>query len=310
MRINIEKARATVALSLPALLTGRMSMGYYDHIQACNRYDLSGFRRFTVAGQAVGWVRHRLAETLRRWPELVTVDEAAVCLNPDFADYASRSAAMAGLAQGLVAAGIIPRLRGEAYPVLPAWGAVPLLQLDRAAVNWFGINAYGLHVNGYVRRVDGGIEMWIARRASDRQVAPGKLDNLVAGGQPVGLTLEQNLIKESYEEAGIEPALARRAVPVGVVTYLMETPAGLKPDTLFLYDLELAPDFRPCNTDGEVEEFHRLPMADVAAIVRDSDNFKFNCNLVIIDFIIRHGHITPDTPGYMRLCHGLRRPDM
>ena len=35
-------------------------------------------------------------------------------------------------------------------------------------------------------------------------MAPGQLDNLIAGGQPVGLTLEQNLIKEAYEEAGVK----------------------------------------------------------------------------------------------------------
>ncbi|CAK0740998.1 hypothetical protein CCP1ISM_120007 [Azospirillaceae bacterium] len=91
---------------------------------------------------------------------------------------------------------------------------------------------------------------------------------------------------------------------------MMETPAGLKSDPLFLDDLERTPDFRLCNAGRMAREFHRLPMAEVAAIVRDSDNFKFNCNLVIIDFIIRHGHITPDMLGYMRLWHELGRRDM
>jgi hypothetical protein len=41
--------------------------------------------------------------------------------------------------------------------------------------------------------------------------------------------------------------------------------------------------------------------------VRDTDAFKFNCNLVLIDFFLRHGLITPDDPDHPALCAGLRR---
>ena len=50
-----------------------------------------------------------------------------------------------------------------------------------------------------------------------------------------------------------------------------------------------------------------MPWERVAEIVRDTDEFKFNCNLVIIDFLIRHGLITPDHPDYLALAAGLRR---
>jgi 8-oxo-dGTP pyrophosphatase MutT (NUDIX family) len=188
------------------------------------------------------------------------------------------------------------------------------------------MTAYGLHVNGFVRQpasressdpassgpASGNprsrdLELWIARRSSDRSVAPGKRDNLIAGGQPVGLSLAQNLIKEAYEEAAIGPELASQAVPVGAITYMFETPPGLKVDCLFIYDLELPADFAPRNTDGEVESFERLPWTRVAEIVRDTDQFKFNCNLVIIDFLIRHGLLRPDHPEYLPLAAGLRR---
>ena len=51
-------------------------------------------------------------------------------------------------------------------------------------------------------------------------------------------------------------------------------------------------DFTPLNSDGEVVEFRRLPAEEVKAIVRDTFRFKFNCNLVVIDFLIRHGLLT------------------
>ena len=42
-------------------------------------------------------------------------------------------------------------------------------------------------------------------------------------------------------------------------------------------------------------------------IVRTTQEFKTNCNLVIIDFLIRHGYITPDQPNYLKLLMGLRQ---
>ena len=213
---------------------------------------------------------------------------------------------LAHAAAYVVEKGLARKLRGEFYPVLPRWGAEPLMRIDRGVVAHFGIAAYGLHVNGFVR-TPGGIELWVGRRAMDRGVAPGQLDNLIAGGQPIGLTLAENLAKEAQEEAGIGPELIAKAVPVGAVTYLMENRNGLKPDTLFLYDLELDPGFVPENTDGEVESFERWPLDRVAESVRDTQDWKFNVNLVVIDFLVRHGWLKPEEPDYLEIVHGLRR---
>ena len=42
--------------------------------------------------------------------------------------------------------------------------------------------------------------------------------------------------------------------------------------------------------------------------VRAGDEFKFNVNLVLIDFALRHGLIGPDDPEYIPLLAGLRQP--
>jgi 8-oxo-dGTP pyrophosphatase MutT (NUDIX family) len=117
-----------------------------------------------------------------------------------------------------------------------------------------------------------------------------------------------NLRKECAEEAGIPGALAERAVVVGAITYCRDSAGGLKPDVMYCYDLELPEDFEPVCTDGEVESFQRLPLAEVAALVRDTEAFKLNCNLTIIDFLIRHGFITPEEPDYLEIMAGLRSP--
>ena len=95
------------------------------------------------------------------------------------------------------------------------------------------------------------------------------------------------------------------AVPVGTVSYCSERLEGLRDDVLFNFDLELPSDFRPHNTDGEIQAFYLWPIDRVIEVVRDTDDFKFNCALVVIDFLIRRGFIQPDHPDYVDLVKGL-----
>lgn len=285
-------------------------MAFIDHIRACNAHDLSGFRPLAVGEEAVGWVRPHLAAALVKADIGLGFDALGwLRFAPDADDFNSRTAVFARAAALLKARGDIAGLRGEYYPVLSRWGAEPLAKIDRAAVTHFGLQAFGIHVNGLVRDPQtGALSLWVARRCHTRAVAPGKLDNMIAGGQPIGLTLRQNLIKEAAEEAGAPAELAMQARPVGTISYVMEKVEGLKRDTLFIYDLEVPPDFTPRNTDGEVAEFMLWPVEQVAAGVRDGKDWKFNVNLVVIDFLMRHGLLNPDDePDYLDIARGMRR---
>ena len=82
--------------------------------------------------------------------------------------------------------------------------------------------------------------------------------------------------------------------------------AKWRDDVLFVYDLETPEDFKPRNTDGEIVEFMLMEAREVLARVRDTDDFKFNVNLILIDFAIRHGLATPEDPEYLALVAGLR----
>jgi len=281
-------------------------MAYLDHIRACNNFDPAGFRPLMVGGDRIGYLQHALVEELRRWPNVFRIENNAVALDPRLNDFESRSKAIDAPLRELAGEGLIEAWRGELYPVTPNWHTPPLMQMERAACPRFGIRAFSVHVNGFVRK-PGGLHMWVARRAYDKPTFPGMLDNMVAGGQPIGLGLLDNVIKECGEEAGIPEDIARRAVAVGMISYTHQPPDGCKPDQMFCYDLELPEDFTPAPADGEVEEFYLWPIEKVAATVRDGFEFKFNCNLCIIDFLIRHGVIDPDNePDYTALVHGLR----
>ena len=58
--------------------------------------------------------------------------------------------------------------------------------------------------------------------------------------------------------------------------------------------------------DGEVAEFMLWPIYRIAELVCNTFEFKFNCNLVIIDFLLRHGILSPaNEPNYVEICQGL-----
>jgi hypothetical protein len=77
---------------------------------------------------------------------------------------------------------------------------------------------------------------------------------------------------------------------------------------LFCYDLHLPHDFVPRAQDGEVEEFFRWSIPQVMASMAPDypDPIKPNCYNVIIDYLLRAGHVSPDTPGYLDVLRELR----
>ncbi|MBM3541249.1 MAG: DUF4743 domain-containing protein [Alphaproteobacteria bacterium] len=281
-------------------------MGFLDRIRECNAHDPRRYRPLMVGRSRVGWVRADFAAEIARHPDVFQVTDDAVALAPALDDFKSRSAAVARALAALKADGKVSGWRGELYPVKTSYAAAALFQMERAAVPRLGVRAYGVHMNGYVR-TPGGLKMWVARRSRTKPTFPGMLDNMVAGGQPIGLSLFENLVKECGEEAGIPPALARRAVAVGAVSYVAEVAEGLKPDVQFCFDLELPADFAPKPVDGEIESFALLPIAEVADLVARTREFKFNCNLVVIDFLVRHGVVAPEEPDYLAIVAGLRQ---
>ena len=222
----------------------------------------------------------------------------------------ARSAALAEIARHLLESGLFDKPRGEIYAAKRLWSEPAAFLIDRSLVPAFGLRAFGVHVNGLVQREDG-LHLWIGTRAMDREVEPGKLDNIVAGGQPADLSLMANLVKECAEEADLSPALAQTARPVGAISYAFTTPGGVKADTLFCFDLDVPTDVTPRNTDGEIAGFALMPVEEVLRLVRETDRFKFNVNLVILDFAIRRGLLGPDQePDYESILAGLqRRPE-
>jgi 8-oxo-dGTP pyrophosphatase MutT (NUDIX family) len=280
-------------------------MSLLDRIEECRRWERSGYRAFSIAGRTLGWVAHGFAQRLAAFPKVFHVGPSCVELAADLRDYASRSAAVGEVLGQFKDEGLIKGWRNEPYPVGVDFYTPPLLQMERAAVPLFGVRAYGVHLNGFTGQ-GGDLKLWVGKRSRTKHTAPGKLDHLVAGGQPLGFSLMDNLVKECAEEAGMSAALARTSRPAGFVSYVTERVEGLRNDICFVFDIELPADFRPNNVDGEIEEFHLWPIEQVRERLTTTDDFKFNVALVNIDFLVRRGYLSPDVPGYVDIVEGLR----
>lgn len=280
-------------------------MSFLDRVLECARFDPRSYLPFRVDGDTVGFVKPDTARRLCRYPDIFSVTSNEVGLTLPATDPDSRSRAFDAVVEDLRQAGLVNAWRDEPHAVVGNDGRSVLFTIERAAIPVFGFRGWGVHVNGIVR--DGAdTRMWVGRRSADKQTAPRQLDQLVAGGRVAGHTIGETVIKEADEEAGIPAEVARRAVPVGTITYCTENVDGLRRDLLYVFDLDLPPSFVPINSDGEIEEFYLWTISKIRNIVEETQQFKFNCALVVIDFLIRNGFISAEHPDYAMLCAGLQ----
>ncbi|MFV0430986.1 MAG: DUF4743 domain-containing protein [Alphaproteobacteria bacterium] len=200
---------------------------------------------------------------------------------------------------------LFPKWRNENFRASVDFYEDAEFHLERGAVAHFGLKAWGVFINGYVKKPEG-LYIWVAKRSKNKPSWPSKLDQIVGGGQPADLSPFENIIKEAKEEANIPYELAIQAQAVSAITYNVNWD-GLHRDEMFIYDLELPEDFTPIPNDGEVESFTLMHYRDVADIVQNTKDFKANSAMVIIDFFIRHNIITPEHHEYINIIKALRK---
>ncbi|KAL4893778.1 NUDIX hydrolase domain-like protein [Aspergillus ambiguus] len=211
--------------------------------------------------------------------------------------------------------------RNETFPVYGPCadtGAIDVLvEIERCASALFGIVTYGVQLLCYVRdpATAHGLRLWIARRSSAKQTYPGMLDCTAAGGLPAGKRPIEGVVCEAVEEASLAEDMVRaRVVPTGCVSYfhVRGPKAGgetglLQPEVEYTYEMELEGGMVPRPADDEVEEFRLWGVEEVVAALRRGE-FKPNSAVVVVDFLVRHGVLTPENePDYIEIVTRLHR---
>lgn len=232
-------------------------------------------------------------------------DKKSVKISPLLQSLEDRSSGLAKVASSLRQSGQFKCLvgwRDELYTIFNP-SHVPYARLERSISGMFGIVTYGVHLVGYVPSPDKDkIKIWVPQRSLTKPTYPGMLDNTVAGGIGYPYGVEDTVVKECYEEAGLEESYVRsHTTPVGVTSYYFRESQSFndekgffQPEVEYLYDLILEEGVVPRPVDGEVHQFHLWNVDEVKRQLAQG-KFKYNTALITIDFFVRHGIISPAT---------------
>jgi 8-oxo-dGTP pyrophosphatase MutT (NUDIX family) len=212
---------------------------------------------------------------------------------------------------------ILEGWRNELYPVYGPNNEL-LYSVERTAAALLGVVMYGAHMTAYVKSPESsyGIKLWVPRRASRKQTYAGMLDNTVAGGMATGEDPFECIIREAHEEASLPDGLVREnATPHGTVSYiylrskLASGEVGLvQPEVQYVFDLELPANITPKPNDSEVECFYLWTVEEVQDHMLKGE-FKPNCALLMLDFFIRRGILTPENEDeFAEIKSRLHRP--
>jgi isopentenyldiphosphate isomerase len=324
---------------IPFLLTSQESGAILSRFKKLNapKSSFANFYRFQCEGALIGYLQPSFVEILKKDCNhvfLVNEMEKSLQFKPVVESLSpeERTSILNDTFSNLQKTGLIKGWRNELFPVSTCYQGKPLFLLERALIPYFGVKAYGVHINGYIRDecTQQVSHLWVGRRSFKKSTWPGMLDHIVAGGLPHGISIMDNVIKECEEEGSISRDIAKNARPTGALSYYqLDEWDNLKRDVIFAFDLQLPVDFKPIPADGEVENFECHPIEWILNKVttETSDEYKPNCNLVIVDFFIRydidaisfniillswcrHGLIDPESPNYLELVASLRQGDL
>lgn len=297
-----------------------------DIINECDSFndaDLANCVPFVIDSIQVGLILPCIEPFLDSSP-VFTKENGVYSISSQYSSVESRSRCLAELFQNWRETKqfkVLEGWRDELYPCYGCNGEI-VFYIERSAVCILGITTFGVHCTAYIppmvkepfqKVVEG--RVWVPRRSYTKQTYPGMLDNTVAGGISGGLGPMETLVKESMEEAGLEEKLIRRnVVSAGVVSYFHvrgSTAGGetglLQPEVQFVYDLPVDETVMPTVNDNEVHGFELWTYTEALNAARRGE-FKPNCALVLVDFMVRHGVITAENDSdYVDIVQRMHR---
>jgi isopentenyldiphosphate isomerase len=216
-----------------------------------------------------------------------------------------RTAVLDKVTNQLLTLGVISQKHSDMYPVSPLTHQVDygnhqqLALVNRSTAPYLGIDSVGVHLHCYVcKEIEGSSTVhgvWLAKRAPTKSHHPNFWDPTVAGGQPVNLSLYENIIKEAYEEAGVpsdwlcHPLFTDHTEDPLTITTAKPDGSCLKRSIYYSFDLQVSQDWSPTAVDGEVSEFKLYSIPELEEELMYGDSIRPAMRSVLLDFMIRHG---------------------
>jgi 8-oxo-dGTP pyrophosphatase MutT (NUDIX family) len=165
------------------------------------------------------------------------------------------------LALAMRGAGLAHVWRDEQLAVIDEHGR-NVGTVERAIVRPLGIATRAVHLLGYAP--DG--SHWIQQRSFAKANDPGMLDTLVGGMVPASDSLSEALARETWEEAGLQLEQLEQLQRGGAISIRAPSNSGFGGyiiESIDWYRCVLPQGVVAANQDGEVQEFLRMPAAEV-----------------------------------------------
>ncbi len=182
---------------------------------------------------------------------------------------------------------LVDKIRNEDFFVRSYDGSKILAKADRSIIPILGTPAFGVHVNCFDEESK---KLWVAQRSANTYTHPNKLDNLVGGGVNASCGIFQTMQKEALEEAFINEELSKNAKFREIIHYQSYNQSSyhIRNDYLYIFDLKLPKGFTPFNQDNENQAFLLLENKELKSKLYNTDDFKFNSELVVLSYLIRN----------------------
>ena len=191
---------------------------------------------------------------------------------------------LAEIAQALRQAGKTPDWRDELLDVLPDTpDSAPIGAIERGTMRPLGLITQAVHLSGWSQ--DG--KLWVARRSLSKGTDPGMWDTLVGGLVSAGEPTDLALVRESGEEAGLDPADIQNRSPLRKITRLQrQIPTGYQSEEVLTCECVLTDGLVPKNRDGEVMEIDCFAPAKVYEMLVAGD-FTLEASIVLTEDLWR-----------------------
>lgn len=277
---------------------------------------MSSYYYFLIEGYKApfGYAHNKFVQKMA-WPEYWKVDhEKRMLTLTSAADFHQRTKLLEETLRRGTEAGSIEALKrwaNELFPIYAADGE-HVLDIDGVGIDLLGVVNYSVHMIGWVTSKAGTTKYWVPRRSMTKMSFPGMLDNTVGGSLSSGEKPIDCIVRECEEEISLDPVYTRANIKAcGTASYHMTNTdlgePGCQPQVQYLYEMEFAEEVIPKIGDGEVGEIQLKTLEEVRSALANGE-FKLNCAMTWLSFLIRHGHLNAENePDLIEICSRLHR---